>query len=272
MRNLIKLLFCCAVTFVFSGHAMASTTWTLTGTPTAGVSVAAYANTGGTNNATNHADNGALQRIKAATLHSYSGGLGVTNADSCTSGSFCDKYEGRNPEHAIDNQQRYDSVLLTFAAPVQLTEVKLGWMYNDSDITVLAYTGSGTVNITGAGTKNFVGLKYADLLSTTVNAGWTAIGHYANVGTTTAKAINNVGVPVVSSYWLIGAYNPLALTPSANPGGAVNFDPGRYDYVKLASVIGILAVPEPGSIALVGLALVGLIAMRRREQGSRPGK
>jgi hypothetical protein len=254
MQKPVKLLISSALTFLFGGPAAADVTWTLTGTPTAGVSVSAYANTGnvGSNATQNAANNGAIQTIQAASLTSYSGGVGVTNADKCTSGTTCDRNEGTDPEHAIDNQQRYDMVLLRFDAPVKLTALKLGWTNNDSDMTVLAYTGTGPLKL--------VGLKYAELTS----QGWTGIGHYANVGHTAPGAINAQGL--VSSHWLIGAYNPLALNPLANPAGPTNFSATSYDFVKLAAVMGFTPIkaPEPSSAALTGLAVLGLIAVRRR--------
>ncbi|PHV13188.1 exosortase-dependent surface protein XDP1 [Chitinimonas sp. BJB300] len=247
VRKQLKLL--CA-TALLSAPAFASTTWTLGSTPTPGMTVSAYANTGGTNNSANAANNGALQTIQSATKVWYSGGLGITNADTCTSGSYCDVNEGVNPEHAIDNQQRYDMVLLSFTSAVMLTGVKLGWFSNDSDITVMAYT--------GAGIPTLVGKKYTEL------AGWSSIGNYSDVGSTTAAAINAGNL--VSSYWLIGAYNPLA-----NPtGGSVTGASNSYDYIKIASVTSdipkITKVAEPGSLALVGLALMGVVGARRRKQ------
>lgn len=259
-----RLLFCIAVGVAQSGAAVATTTWTVTGAPTAGVSVSGYANTGnapGYNATQNKANNGAIQTIQPAALSSYDGGIGITNADRCTSGSKCDLNEGRNPEHAIDNQQRYDMALLTFTSPVQLTAMKLGWKYNDSDMSVLAYTAPGTPNTVNAANPTFVGLKYSEL----VNKGWAAIGHYSNVGLASPTAINALGV--VSSYWLIGAYNPLALNPLANPAGATSFSASSYDFVKLSAVMGFhpISIPEPGSLVLLASAVLGLMLVRTRK-------
>lgn len=230
---------------MFALPAMAATTWTLGSTP--GMTVSAYANTGGTNNSTNAANNGALQTIQAATVNWYSGGVGVRNADACTSGSYCDVNEANNPEHSVDNQQRYDMILLSFTAEVMLTGVKLGWFSNDSDITVMAYTGNDIPTL--------VGKRYDQL------AGWASIGNYSDVGDTATKAIN--ADKVVSSYWLVGAYNPLA-----NPNGGAVTGSG-YDYIKIASVTSdvppTIKVPEPGSLALAGLGLLGVVALRRRK-------
>lgn len=243
MKNQIKILGA-LVALVVAGQASAATNWTLTGTPS-GVTISALANTGGTNNSTNAANNGALQTIQNASWNtSYAG---IANADSCSSGSYCDVNEGNSPEHAIDNNQRYDMALLSFASSVKLTDLKLGWMSGDSDVTVMAYTGVGAPTLIGKTYNQLVGL------------GWASIGNYSDLGTATAKAINAGGV--YSSYWLIGAYNPLA-----NPGGGA-VTGSSSDYVKLASVSGVTQqVPEPASLALFGLALLGMLTVRKQQK------
>ncbi len=256
MNRQLKFL-CTLLTVAMSGQAVAATTWTLAsdyGSISPGVTVTALSNTGGTNNYSNAANNAALQTIQSATWTNTWGG--IYNADACASGSYCDTNENNNPEHSIDNNQRYDMALLTFASNVRLTDLKLGWWQYDSDVTVMAYSGNGAPAL--------IGNRYSDL----VGLGWVSIGNYSDLGTS-SKAINENGV--FSSYWLIGAYNPLA-----NPGGgAATGSSNSYDYVKLQSVTGCISgtvgcnppnndVPEPGSIALFGLGLLGLLSQRKR--------
>lgn len=254
MKNQLKVV-CGVLAMALAGQVSAATTWTLGssyGTISGGVTVSALSNTGGSDTVASSANNAATQTIQAANWVNTWGGIG--NADACSSGSYCDTVEGTSPEHSIDNNQRYDMALLSFSSSVKLTQMKLGWSQTDSDVTVMAYTG------TGAPTA-LVGQKYGDLLS----AGWSLIGNYADIGTVT-KTIN--AASVFSSYWLVGAYNPLA-------GGATSgLDVGN-DYVKLASVTGCVSgstgcnppttgkVPEPGSLALMGVGILGLIRMRK---------
>lgn len=254
MKNQFKIL-CGVVALVVAGQVSADTTWTLAsnyGPISSGVTVSAYANTGGTDNSANAANNGALQTIQTATWTNTWGG--VYNGDACSSGSYCDVNENISPEHSIDNNQRYDMALLSFTSSVKLTELKLGWMQDDSDVTVMAYTGIGDPTSNGKLTGN----TYDQL----VGLGWKSIGSYSDVGTASAKSINAGGE--YSSYWLIGAYNPLA-------GGSKGWSEGN-DNIKLASVTGVVKppsdqqVPEPGSMALFGVALLGLFGLRKYQK------
>ncbi len=154
----------------FAGQVGAATTWTLgTGTVSgAGDSTAVtasvqggFANTVGTNTA----NNGYNQTIAAGSVSLYGGGLGIRNAD-WNSGDV-DTSEGVSPEHAIDNNERYDMLLLGFNNSVKLTQVQAGWVSNDSDITVMAYTAG---NAAAATRKSFTpGMSSA---STTVTTSW----------------------------------------------------------------------------------------------------
>lgn len=271
MKKHLKVL-CGAVAVVLAGQVSASTTWTwssnrsdnspnpisktvdgatVTATPTG------WANTNGSLIEQQFGGN-------SSTTHfvTYGGGLGINNNDGCaTAGCSGDEGDMRNdaPEHAIDNDGRYEMVMLSFDDVVKLTQVQIGWAGStDSDITVMAYQqGAGAPVLTG---KTFTAASLT---------GWSLIGNYADVGVAT---VNINAQNVLSSYWLIGAYNPL--------GGAVaaGFTDGD-DYVKLKSVTGCAKredgcsppppssnVPEPGSLALVGLGLLGVMRLRKARQ------
>lgn len=257
MKNQLKVM-SAVIALALAGQVSAATTWTLGsnyGTISGGVTVSAVSNTGGTDTFSSSANNGATQTIQSATWTNTWGG--IYNADACSSGSYCDLNETVNPEHSIDNNQRYDMALLSFSSAVKLAQLKLGWFSGDSDVTVMAYTGSGVPSL--------IGKTYAELAN--LASGWALIGNYSNVGSTNPAAINAGGV--FSSYWLIGAYNPLV---GGSTTGAMLTD--GYDYVKLASVTGCVSgtvgctppsnnAPEPGSLMLMGAGLLGLLRLRK---------
>ncbi|MEC5397994.1 exosortase-dependent surface protein XDP1 [Uliginosibacterium sp. H1] len=246
-----------------------------TGSPSSApdVTARAYSNTGGNSWTGTDSANGAtnpsrsnLQTIEQAYVGVYSsnpGELGVTNYDATSrSGQIIDTSEGSNPEHSLDNNQRYDSLLFSFTSAIQLTAVQMGWWSGDSDITLLAYTGA--LNQDGSiPSSKLIGLTYSSLLTN----GWVLVNSYSNVQSN--KTVVNAG-GISSQHWLLGAYNPL--------GGSAAYSQGD-DNVKVKYLFGEYStsssssssssggtVPEPGSLLLVSLSVAALAGLRKRRQ------
>ena len=220
---------------------------------TTSVTAQAWSNTAGTGS-------GALQ---TAYLPSWgTNGLGVQNRDMANVpspapnllGDGQDGTESSSPEHAMDNSDRYDSIVFAFGGlGFKLTGVEIGWSSNDSDIFVLASNVPIPVNATGTSTLN-----YNDLTSN----GWSLIGNYSNVPTNSKVAVNAGGV--TANYWLIGTG---CYTGS---GIGVNLCGSNYtDHVKLLALYGEPSrdhkAPEPSSAFLMLGALAGFWRVGRRK-------
>jgi PEP-CTERM motif len=174
------------------------------------------------------------------------------------------------PQHALDNNGTTEMISVQFGARVDLDSVNVSWAGADSDLSVLAYTGSSAP-------ASIAGRTWNQLVS----SGWSLIGHYAgSAGQTGTRSINAGNV--TSSWWLISAFN-------SGFGGNTSGLNNHNDYVKLLSVAGSAVsgcpsgggssgggssgggsacggqqVAEPAALALFGLAALGVVAVRRR--------
>lgn len=277
------------------GQVHAATTWSFLGTGTetgAGATgnTLTYAGTGDggqvtlsawSNTKDNTATGAKYGYIESAYLGSYPGGLGVRNQDASTAGG--DASELNSPGHTMDNASynttyngnytagsktanvglRSDSILLDFGVGniAKLNALTIGWWKGDSDIFVLAYTGTGTPNFTTPTSS----VGYADLL----NSGWRVVrsdqsANYMDMGkgvqtstdssTYVAASVNDANIS--ARYWLIGA-----LSSAFYSGTDVN-----ADNVKLAGVSAqVTRIPEPGNLALLAGALASGVWLRRRK-------
>jgi hypothetical protein len=254
----------------FSGAAFAQSTWDLStsscdpyGTPpgAAGCTVGNVTAT-----VTAWGNSGSAGQFVAATISDQgTSGVGITSSYGGKT-----EYTGDGLNHAIDNYGgarnsstsygAYTELLMVgFSEATRLDGLSIGWRSGDADISVLRWTGEDPPDLTKMTSTGTGGL---------IAKGWELVSSY-DLYSSYSTSVSSAGY---SSWWLISAYFGNSTTTSKG----ADLDTGD-DFFKLKTFSGTGckttnscggggsgSVPEPGTLALAGLALAGIVGAKRR--------
>lgn len=162
-------------------------------------------------------------------------------------------FNSSNDAHWVDNNGRYDFILLSFSDEVELAGISVAYANNDSDISIAAFNSNPFAG--GSPMERWSEVSsYALASSSFSNVGASPVNHYysLNTGSNQSKSTTGVG----AKYWLIGAYNQYF-----SGGLSAGDDHLKFSGATTKTTDRTSTVPAPASLSLFAL---GLLALRRR--------
>lgn len=177
------------------------------------------------------------------------GGIGILNDHEAAQ---INGETSTSPDHAIDNDNgNVDFLVLQFSKPVNLASINLGWISNDSDVTIRWGNAPGAWNALPA--IDDVAVTAANGLNSMVNTP----GKTFSGGTTTGTRPTPNGA--LSDFWIISAANP----------NVVEGYKKKSDFFKLSAIVisEFPPLPEPGTwmTMIFGFGAIGGMMRRRRK-------
>lgn len=201
---------------------------------------------------------------KAAVTPQSGNGYGVGNV--AEGGKSANGWTG---DHSVDNGGvgGTDALLLRFTSGAEaLTQVTVGWTGSDGDFSILRWVGAAAPTEAQLMTN----------LQTDAMTGWelvSTVGGSGGVNTPDWVVSGFNKSNLTSSYWLLSAYDAgYGTSTSGTKIGTVTTGVDQLKFLAVGTTSPLVppqSVPEPVSLALVGVALVGAAAARRTSKAAK---